>query len=478
MWAQWLSTFPDVRVLPLDLGGGGPEDRRPPAIPQLAGLLLSRDERVLLTALAALATGTDFEAVAVLRSALDQGSLDPDVRFLAAACELGAGNPPAALDLLGELYLHAGGDQRHPAIGETLRHIYPALRCLVRITPTQLLPVYPSPYGAALLYAVALDACGQCEKALQVLREMVPLYGLLDELRIMAARIHVSLNNLDTARTALEHADCSEPDALEFTRSFYLAYCLYCEEHCAKAAQLLGRVVRTMPAVNAHSLARARLLLADCYGRCGLLLDALQTSGAVDPALLPTDAARLVLAREERWLTELGELSAPELERLAGADSYQVFVPEGRPVEGRSRLNTSHDPLASHQPRALSWAQRRREEEDYAAARSALERGEEVPSKFQPQLSSGASALRRSIAAAGTQWPERRRGLASAPGAAEVSQYVMAQARHVRFDFRGNRPPSLRPLQGERRAAQLLGFGGAVLAIAAVLSMLHGCASW
>ena len=52
MWAQWLSSFPDVAVLPLDVGGAAREDRRLPAIPWLAQRLLSDDERVLLDALA------------------------------------------------------------------------------------------------------------------------------------------------------------------------------------------------------------------------------------------------------------------------------------------------------------------------------------------------------------------------------------------------------------------------------------------
>jgi tetratricopeptide (TPR) repeat protein len=479
MWAQWLSSFPEVTILPLDLGGGGPEDRRAPAIPQLAQLLLSTDEHTLLQALEALATDRVPEAGNWLQEAVAAGSLHPDLRFLAAACNLQRGQCAAAAELLSELYLRSDEDGRQPKVGDVIRHVYPALRCLLRIMPTQLLPVYPSPYGAALMYAVALDACGQHERALTVLREMVPCFGMPDELRIMAARIHLSLGNIEQAYASLTHAECTEPDALEFTRSFYIGYCLYLQEDYRKAAQAIGRVVRTMPAVNPHSMARAKLLLAECYGRCGLLLDALRESGSVPPGLLPPEIAAVVLNREEGWLTELGQLEVLELERLADADIFQVYIPEPRTPRGAvTRLDTTRDPLAKAVPQALSWAERKREEVELDEARAAVARGDALPPRFHPKLSAAGTALLSKIEAAEEWWKTRRPALASAHGAAEVARHVMAQTGQVRFDFHGNRDPSLIPLEGERRAIHLLSGAGAVITIGAVLMLLRSCSPW
>jgi hypothetical protein len=479
MWAQWLSTFPDVSVLPLDIGGGGPEDRRLPDVPWLAERLLSPDERVLLEALAALANNEDSRAGQVLGAAVASGTTYPDIRFLSAACDLRAGHCADALEVLRDLYLQLDTDSRLPEVGSAVRHAYPPLRCLVRITPAQLIPVYPSPYAAALLFAVALDACGQAERALTVLREMVPQYGLLDELRLMAARIHLDQGNVDQAFTALTHAECSEPDALEFTRLFYVAYCHYLREEYRQGAQVLGSAVRGLGRVNPHSQARAHLLLAELYEHCGLLLDALRESAGVAPELLPAGVATLVLTREERWLHALGQLNVPELERMADANVYQAYLPEPSADRlGISRLDTSRDPLGHLKSRSLSWAARRQEEQELAEARAAHDRGEALPRKFGPPLSAAGASVLNSIETAEEWWKTRKPLLSSSAGRPEVSRYVMAESGQLRFDFHGNREPSLVPLEGERRAAGLLSTGSASLAIAALLILIRSCTPW
>src|SRR5438093_838784 len=81
----------------------------------------------------------------------------------------------------------------------------------------QLFPSEPSPYAAALLYAVALDACGEAENALSVLREAAVQFGLRDEQRVMAARIHLAAGRPEIAHQALTHSERTQQDALEYT---------------------------------------------------------------------------------------------------------------------------------------------------------------------------------------------------------------------------------------------------------------------
>lgn len=474
MWQAWLQSFPELSLLPLDLGGNAPQRAVRIPFPPLAERLLPPEERALLAALDALAAGRHGECGALCERALSDGLRHPDFHLLAGACALADGRCTLARDLLANAYLYRDGEAGHPSIGTATRHLLPALRLLTRIAPTQLVALYPSPFAAALLYTVALDACGEPEQALMILREMVPAYGMHDEVRIMAARIHIGLGNFETAEGALTHDDCAEQDALEYLRSFYLAYCLSRQDQPRKAAQELGRAVRTIASVNGHTQARARVLLGQLFADCGLLLDSLRESGGVDPKWLPDGVAQELLRQEESVMATLDQLSGRDLERLAEADPFQVYLPDLPALKGlTSKLDIARDPLKNLKSGSMSWVARRDHEEAVAAARSAIAKGEEPPVKFITRLSAAAVDVKKRIDAAHEWWFERLQALHEAPARPELALDNMAETAHLRFDFRGTRELEFHPWLGELRAGQVLRWTGIVLAIAAVLLLLR-----
>jgi tetratricopeptide (TPR) repeat protein len=486
MWQEWLATFPEMQLLSLDIGGGGPERRWAHPIPLLAQRLLSPVEGALVEALALLAVDNFSGCGLACRRSLELGIKHPDLLLVASACALHEGRCEEAREFLAEVYLRVQGgeeprlsgplqDTDSGIIGVGIRRLYPALRFVVRITPAQLLPVHPSPYGAALLYAVALNACGERQNALSVLREMAAQFGLHDELRIMAAGIHLAEGNLDAAYGSLVHSECAHQDALEFTRSFYLAYCLERLGKPRQAAQELGRALRTIQGVNPQTEARARLLAAELYHRSGLPLDALRESGSVDAEQLPQPIAAEVLRQEEAWLAELEGLPAAELERLAKADVFQAYIPDpAEATRATRKLDISRDPLSQIARPGMSWAEQQRHEQQLVEARAAMERGE-VAVMALPKLSPEAADIQRRIVKASEWWPQRRNELLMALPRPELLMTDSAHSGHLRFDYRGRRELEFTPLQGEHRAAEIVRWAGIVALLGVVLVAVRTC---
>jgi hypothetical protein len=295
-----------------------------------------------------------------------------------------------------------------------------------------------------------------------------------DEVRILAARIHVGLGNYETAAAALTHDECAEADALEYTRSFYLALSLREQGQRRRAAQELGRAVRTIAAVNAHTQARARLLLAELFAESELLLDSLRESGGVSPDYLPGSVAAWVLHFEEGTLARLAELDGRGLERQAEADPYQVYLPDlPAPKALTSKLDVARDPLEAVRPGSLSWAAQRDHAQAVTAARTAIAKGEEPPVQFVARLSAAAVDVQKRIKVAEEWWRERCPQLKAAPANPALALVDSANSAHLRFDFRGTRELEFTPWLGELRAVQLVRWAGVLLGIGLVLLLLR-----
>lgn len=471
MWQRWLASYPDLELLDLDVGRGKEEFRSRRALSGLSVLLMPGDERALLHCLAALAQN-DWTTAAIIAEREAQGnSLQTDIHMLAGALLLGQGRCAEAVLPLERCFKSEG------PTGSPTRRLYPGLRILLRISPCLLMPLYPSPYAAALMYAVALWHSGSLAGALDVLRDMTSLWGLYDELKIVAGQIHLERGEYGKALAVLATQEAVERDALELTRCLHEAYAYYMREEYRSAARVLGGAVKTVRDVNPLLSARARLLLAECCERNGLLLDALRESAHVAVDEVPGQIAALMREREERWVTELGLLGTAEVERLARADNYQVYLPDhaANSVSDYSLLDTTRDPLKQLKPKEASWLKRQAEERKIAALQARAARGETVSKLIEHPLTALGRETRQSIATAQRWWPGRQAELAAAAPRERLAKQSALDVGHVRFDYCGVRETESYMFLGEKRAATTLAIAGGALGLGLVLWALRAC---
>lgn len=470
VWEWWLNSYPELRLLDLDVGRGQPERRALQSAALLTHLLMPYDEKVLQMCLGRLADHDAQAAAGLTIREAERGALLPDIDLLAGAFCLAEGRLSDAVDRLAQCY------QSEPEPGLAIRRMYPSLRFLLRITPCVLLPLYPNAYGAEVMYAVALWRDRQGAEALEVLRDMAGRWGLFDELRLLGGIIHLERGSIDRAIGALSVGEVTERDALELTRALYLAYAHFKREEYRSAARALVPAMQTVTGVNMHLRVRCQLLLAELYERNGLLLNALRESGRVPPEDVPGTVAAQMLAREERWLTELTLLTNAELERLARADTYQVYIPDAAtPRALYSPLDTSRDPGKGLRPREMSWLKRQAEERQITAYRAALARGETVSLKGDRGLSAAGAEIKAKVAVAEQWWPGRRQALQAARPQESLARADPRAVSHLRFDFCGSRRAPKQVLRGEKRARLVSMMAGASLLIFLGLWLLQTC---
>lgn len=470
MWDRWLNSYPELQLLDLDVGRGQREQRVLQHSGLLTHLLMPYDEKVLQLCLTRMVEHDAISAAALVIREAQKGALLPDIHLLAGAFHLSESRLEDAAEQLQRCY------QAEPEPGLAIRRLLPSLRFLVRLAPCVLLPLYPNAYGAALMYALTLARSGQGGDALEVLREMVSRWGLFDELKLLGGMIHLERGNLDQAIKALSVSEQTERDALELSRAIYLAYAHFKREEYRSAARALAPVMHVVRDVNPHLHARARLLLAELYERNGLLLDALRESGRVEPNEVPGDIAAAMLAREERWLAELTLLSNAEIERLANADAYQLYIPDvAKPKASYSPLDTSRNVGKQLKPRSMSWIKRREEQRQISEYRAALARGESVEPPGATSLTGAGAELKSRIAAAERWWAGRRQALMEARPSERLARLDPATVGHLRFDFCGSRQPPDRKLTGETRLRLLSVMAGASLLIFVSLWLLQTC---
>ncbi len=473
MWQRWMASYPELELLDLDVGRGKEEHRHRRMLHWLSVWLMPGDERALLACLGALAQGDLPGAALIAEREARNYSLLTDMHMLAGAFLLSQGRCAEAVAPLERCF------KSDKPTGCATRRLYPGLRILLRISPCLLMPLFPSPYAAALLYAVALWHSGALAEALDALRDMVTLWGPYDELKLVTGQIHLQRGEIDQALAVLSAQDTVERDALELTRCLYEALGHYRREEHRSAARVLGGAVKTSSDVNPLLMARARLLLAECCERNGLLLDALRESAHVAPDEVPGEICAMMLEREERWVTELGLLGNVEVERLARADNYQVYLPDRtETVSDYSPLDTTRDPLKKLQPKEASWLKRQAEERKISALQARAARGETVSQLVEHPLTALGRETRQSIATAQRWWPSRRAELGGAAARERLARPSALEVGHVRFDFCGERETDPYQFVGEKRSALLLAIGGVALLIALMLWSLRACVYW
>jgi hypothetical protein len=473
MWQRWMASYPDLELLDLDVGRGKDEFRNRRALHWLSAWLMPGDERALVGCLNALAHN-DLTGASLIAEREARGYvLLLDLHMLAGAFLLSQGRCAEAVIPLERCF------KSDKPTGYATRRLYPGLRILLRISPCLLMPLYPSPYAAALMYAVALWHSGALAEALDALRDMVTLWGPYDELKLVVGQIHLQRGETEKALSVLAAQDTVERDALELARCMYEAYAHYQLDEYRSAARVLGGAVKTSSEINPLLMARARLLLAECCERNGLLLDALRESAHVAADEVPGEISALMLEREERWVTELGLLGNVEVERLARADNYQVYLPDRtESVSDYSPLDTTRDPLKKLQPKEASWLKRQAEERKIAALHARAARGETVSQLVDHPLTALGRETRQSINTAQRWWPSRRAELSVAAPRERLAKPSALDVGHVRFDFCGERETDPYMFVGEKRSAMLLAIGGVALFIALVLWMLRSCVYW
>jgi hypothetical protein len=463
MWQRWMSTYPDLELLELDVGRGKEEHRARHALAPMGLLFMPANERALYHCLGALAAGewAVAERIAVHEAA--NYSLQTDIHLLAGAFLLADGLCAEAVEPLERSYKTA------VVVGAATRRLYPGLRMLLRISPCLLMPLYPSPYAAALLYAVALWHSGALAEARMVLQEMMEQWGQYDELKLVLGQVLIQRGEYEEAIRALEAQDTVERDALELARCLYTAYAHYLREEYRSAARLLGGAVKTVRDANPLLMARARLLLAECCERNGLLLDALRESAYVAADEVPGDVAAVMLAREERWVAALGLLDNDEVERLARADNYQIYLPEQQQsVAEYSPLDTTRDPVKKLKPREASWLKRQAEERKIATLQAQAARGQTVSTQNLHPISSLGRETKQSITAAQRWWPARREELSTASPRERLAKPGALDVGHVRFDYCGVRETDPYTFTGEKRAVTIT----AILVVSCILLFL------
>jgi hypothetical protein len=470
MWQRWMASFPELELLDLDIGRGKEEHRATRGLSWLSVLLMPADERALYSCLRHLAANDYVSASLIAEREAASGTIMPDLHLLAGAFLLGRGACADAMAPLQRSY------QVAQPTGSATRRMYPGLRILLRISPCVLLPLYPSPYAAGLMYAVALWHGGSAAEALDVLRDMAGQWGLYDELKVVVGQIHLQRGQPEQAIAALEAQDVVVRDALELARCLHLAYAHYLREEYRSAARVLGGAVKTVRGVNALLMARARLLLAECCERHGLLLDALRESAHVAVDEVPGEVAAIMLHSEERWVAELGLLDNAEVERLARADNYQMYLPDKTAtVADHSVLDTTRDPLRKLKPKEQSWLKRQAEERRLSALKAAVARGETVAPPRDSALTGLGREVRQSIAVAQRWWPARQAELMAAAPRERLCRFKAEEVGHVRFDYCGAREAEAFLLVGEKRGALLAALAGAALLIALLLMLVRSC---
>jgi len=459
VWKRWLASYPELPLLELDVGYGQEPDRRLRRPDILARVLLPHDERVLLNCLQLLVDAEYVRAAVLAINEYKSGTLLPDNDLLAGAFFLAQGQLAEACTALDRCY------RADPPPGDRIRHLCPSLRLLLRISPCQLLPLYPNAYGTALMYAVALWRSGQGAEALEVLREMSMNWGLYDEIKLVAGQIHLERGRVDRAQRALVVGEDTKRDALELARNFYLAYAHYLSGEYRTATRVLKPALILVKHVNPHLHARARLLMSACYEQAGSMLEALRESARVAADEVPYFVAAEMLKREQRLVTTLGLASPAEVERLALQDSYYMYQPDAPPAQKQlySALDISRDPLDQLQVTEMSWRKRQIEEQQIAALKAAAARGEDVHSPWVQVATAKGQDIQARIKRAEQWWPSRRQALETAPSREQFAREDASKVGHLRFDFCGSWAAPATQLQGERYARLLSMAAGAVL---------------
>ncbi len=434
--------------------------------------LLPGEEQLLYSALHLLGENRFDEAASRLGGLADASALLPDLHLLAGALELSAGRLEAA----NAHFMRCYGADAEP--GLAIRRLQPGLRLLLRISPCVLIPLYPSAFAVACCYAATLLALNQPGEALQVTEEMTQAWGLYDEAKLLAGRAHIMRGDYERAASILAVEEDTQHDALELDRGVHLAYAHFMLEEYRSAARVLTPLLRTIKQANPHLLARARLLLAECYERNGLLLNALRESAQVAPGEIPGHVAREVLAREERWIVELSGMTNREIEKLTRADAYQAYLPDApRAVMQAGLLETSRDPLKNLKPRAPSWLKQQEELRQIERVKASVARGETVLLENAVPLTAEAREVKTAIHQAEQWWPARRQVLEQAASSARerLAQTDPAATGHLRFDWQGQREEPGQMLAGEKRIAFLSVALTAVVIIWLGLWVLRSC---
>jgi len=467
-----MASYPDLTILDLDVGRGTAERRARAHVWRLALALLPAEERALKNCLDHIAQGDLATAAMIAEREASAAALLPDLSLIRGALQLADGRCSEAVESL------AGAYRSEQSTGAATRRLYPSLRFLLRVCPCLLIPLYPSPYAAGLMYSVTLWLGGHLAEALEVAEEMIKEWGPFDELKLVSGQIRIARGELDEAEQVLSAQEVVHRDALELARSLYLALAYSLKGEYRNAARELTPALRTVREPNWLLLARARLLLAECYARTGLTLDALRESAQIHPEALTGEVAAEVREREEGWIEQLGGMSNVEVEQLALSDVYQAYVPDkGAAVVAGSAplLATSRDPLSQLRPRERSWLKRQEEERQIAAARSARDRGEHAHVPAEHLLSGRGMQAKQSIAAAQRWWPQRREQLSGVSPRESLGRIEACSVGHLRFDYSGTREGEAYLLAGEKRAAMLSIFTITALLTGTVLWILRSC---
>lgn len=468
-----MQSYPELDFLNVDASNHAETRRQLHQIGMLAEMLLTYDEKQVFRCLSDLVAGDETAAAERAVSAARRGALRPDIYLLAGAFQLAYGQLTDAADSLRRCF------DVDPEPGMMIRRLCPWLRIQLRIAPCVLLPVYPNAYGVTMMYAIALWRSGAEGEALEVMRYAVDTWGVNDEIRVIAGGIHLQRHDWERAVKALKTPEVTEQDSLELMRAMNLAWGSMQLEEYRKGARELIAALGMVKADNAALKARARQVLAGCYEHAGLLLDALRESGRVKPHDLPGYMADWVLAREERWVAELGLLTERELERMARADAYQMYVPEQ--VKERtlfSKLDTSRQVVEKLKPTAKSWRDRQVQERQINRIKAAAARGESVSLPGVSRLSDAAQDLKIRIGKAGMWWPSRRDALSRVRGNDYLARENPASVGHARYDYIGTREPPHYRLAGEKRAALLSWLALASVGIFILLLGLRSCAGY
>jgi hypothetical protein len=475
---QWLSSCPELELIALDIAPGRADDRRTVALSPWALRFAGGAEHALLKCLENIAYGNNARALDAALAARGEAREFPDLHLLAGALLLAAGQSAAATEPLRSAYdvAFAEGGQRHSEpLGSPTRRLYPQLRLLLRLAPTQLLPLYPDSYAAGLMLATALRFSGHSSDALDVLREVGAEFGYNDELRLVAAQILLQCRDADKAAEVIAESQAAERDALDLVRATYLALAHLQQGDLRAAAHALRASVLHTEDANPQTQARARLTLAQIYGRAGIPLEALRHSALLAAAELPADVARWLSVQEAEWVNQLAQLDPLALEQQARADLVTLHIPTREEVldldDKRVHVG-SRDPLADLRATEMSWVKRREEEQQIDKLRSAAARGHAV-SLGTPQLSPAAKALRRSIEQA-QEWWQTRPGELLLSGGPELAR-PCPDCAHLRFDLRGNRAAPVYNLPGERRLERVSWVVTAALVILLALTVLRAC---
>jgi len=169
-------------------------------------------------------------------------------------------------------------------------------------------------------------------------------------------------------------------------------------------------------------------------------------------------------------------LSNAEIERLAHADAYLMYVPDtAQPRAAYSPLDTSRNIAKQLKPRAMSWIKRRQEQRTIDEYRAALARGEAVEPPGTAGLSPAGGELKSRIGAAERWWVNRRQALKDARPSEKLARHDPLAVGHLRFDFCGSRMAPAQKLVGEKRVQLLTALLGASLLIFLCLWMLQTC---